>query len=376
MTDYDPESEEHRRQLIELVESLPDYVSIADADGRILYLNGALRRFCGLPESLSGELGFDVPEGLAEPRSAGNWLAPDWAAERIAREGFPTAEEQGVWQGETALLDSEGREIPMHQTIIAHRDGGGRVTRYSTIMRDISDRKAVMAALEDSNRSLEQFAYAVSHDLQEPLRMVAGYLGLIERRYTDALDAEGLEFLAYAVDGAKRMHHMIGDLLSYSRVNTQGSAPRPVEPAEAARLAIGNLEALVADTGAEVHVEEPLPLVQADAGQLVSAFQNLIGNALKYRYPDRPPRITVSGGNAPWSGWVCLTVADNGLGIAKADQDRIFGIFQRLDTKSEGSGIGLALVKRIVERVGGRVWVDSEPGEGSAFHLMLPGVEG
>jgi light-regulated signal transduction histidine kinase (bacteriophytochrome) len=227
-----------------------------------------------------------------------------------------------------------------------------------------------MAELERSNAELEQFAYIISHDLQEPLRMVASYTQLLEKRYKGSLDADAEEFIAYAVDGARRMQNMIQSLLSYSRVGTRGKPFEPTECESVFEQALANLKLTIDESGAGV-THDPLPRVMADETQLIQLFQNLLANAIKFRGEEQP-RIHVS---AKEDSNECLfSVSDNGIGIDPEYFDRIFVIFQRLHGREEypGTGIGLSVCKRIVERHGGRIWVESQPGEGSTFHFAIP----
>lgn len=227
-----------------------------------------------------------------------------------------------------------------------------------------------MAELERSNAELEQFAYIISHDLQEPLRMVASYTQLLEKRYKGSLDADADEFIAYAVDGARRMQNMIQSLLSYSRVGTRGKPFEPTECESVFKQALANLKVTIDESGAGV-THDPLPRVMADETQLIQLFQNLLANAIKFRGEEQP-RIHVS---AKEDSNECLfSVSDNGIGINPGYFDRIFVIFQRLHGREEypGTGIGLSVCKRIVERHGGRIWVESQPGEGSTFHFTIP----
>jgi len=224
--------------------------------------------------------------------------------------------------------------------------------------------------LARSNEELQQFAYVASHDLQEPLRMVAGYTQLLARRYQGKLDADADTFIHYAVDGVARMQRLIQDLLAYSRVGTQGREPRPVDAARAAERAVANLQAAIQESGARLDVG-PLPVVLADETQLTQLFQNLIGNALKF-HGDAPPRVEVAARTE--DAEVRFTVRDHGLGIDARDFERVFVLFQRLhgDGGFSGTGIGLAICKKIVERLGGRIGVESRPGEGSTFWFTLP----
>jgi light-regulated signal transduction histidine kinase (bacteriophytochrome) len=242
---------------------------------------------------------------------------------------------------------------------------------------DITERKQSEVALREaheelkrSNSELEQFAYVASHDLQEPLRMVSSYTQLLERRYQQKFDADAREFMGYVVDGAARMKQLIEDLLAYSRVGTKGRDFKPVELEKPLSRALVNLKAAIDESAAAVSFD-PLPALPADEPQLAQVFQNLIGNALKFR-SGAAPRIHVSSleKDHEWE----IGVRDNGIGIEPQYFERIFMVFQRLHNKGEypGTGIGLAIVKKVVERHGGRVRVESTPGEGSAFIFTLP----
>lgn len=230
--------------------------------------------------------------------------------------------------------------------------------------------QATTAKLRQSNRDLAQFASVASHDLKEPLRMVASFTELLARKYRGKLDADADEYIGFAVDGAKRMQVLVDDLLQYSRITSQGRPPERSAAGEALALAILNLQGAIRESSAVI-THDPLPLVDADASQLAMLFQNLLGNAIKFRGP-APPRIhiTATREEQVWH----FTVTDDGIGIDPRHHQRIFEIFQRLHTRAEypGTGIGLALCKRIVERHGGRIWVGSEPGQGTIFHFTLP----
>lgn len=236
-------------------------------------------------------------------------------------------------------------------------------------IQDATAQKQLEDDLLRSNQELERFAYVASHDLQEPLRMVASYTGLLAQRYEGQLDERADKYIRYAVDGAERMKALIQDLLAYSRVGTQGVEPTPTEPGEALDRVLRDYQMAIQESGAQV-TREPLPRVLADPSQLRQVFQNLIGNALKFS-GDAPPEVHVSGDRD--GDQVVLSVEDHGIGIDPVYFDRIFVIFQRLHGReTDGTGIGLALSKRIVERNGGRLWVESAPGEGATFHFTLP----
>jgi len=260
---------------------------------------------------------------------------------------------------------------------LLQQDADHKPIRMVGVAQDITAFKQAEEALlkrtdelKRSNTELEQFAYMASHDLQEPLRMVSSYMQLLSRRYQGKLDADADEFIAFAVDGAKRMQNLINDMLAFSRVTTKGREFKPVEADAALKVALANLRAAIEDSRANV-TSDPLPVVNADSGQLAQLFQNLIGNAIKFRGKE-PPRIHVSAERRA-KEWE-FSVQDNGIGIEPQHLERIFVIFQRLHTAAEfpGTGIGLAICKKIAERHGGRLWVTSEPGVGSAFHFTIP----
>jgi PAS domain S-box-containing protein len=225
--------------------------------------------------------------------------------------------------------------------------------------------------LARSNQDLEQFAYVASHDLQEPLRMVTGYLQILEDRYKGHLDETADKYIDYAVDGAARMSGLIRDLLAYSRVNSRGEELRSVESDKAFESALRNLGVRIQESAAEI-THDRLPTVRADMTQLTQIFQNLVGNALKFHADDRPPRIHVAAREA--EGQWLFSVKDNGIGFEQQYEDKIFLIFQRLHGRGQypGTGIGLAICKRIIERHGGKIWATSTPGEGTTFLFTLP----
>jgi signal transduction histidine kinase/DNA-binding LacI/PurR family transcriptional regulator len=242
---------------------------------------------------------------------------------------------------------------------------------YGQAQQEIAERKQAQAELARSNAELEHFAYVASHDLQEPLRMVKSYLQLIKRRYVGQLDEDADEFIAFAVDGAGRMQALINDLLQYSRVTTRGKPFAPTDCAAVLDHALTNLKVAIEESGAVVSHDD-LPTVPADDVQLTQLFQNLIGNATKFHKPDTRPEVHV-GAERRSDEWL-FSVQDNGIGIDPKHFERIFLIFQRLHSREEyeGTGIGLAVCKRIVERHGGHIWVESEPGKGATFRFTIP----
>ena len=256
-------------------------------------------------------------------------------------------------------------------------DEAGDPLRFPGALTDITERKENQQRLEEtidkletSNERLEQFAYAASHDLQEPLRMVSSYLRLIQRRYEDVLDDEGEEYLEFAINGADRMRDMIDALLDYSRVQTQGDPLEPLDLDSVFQDTLSDLDYQIERSDAEI-TSETLPQVRGDPQQLRQLFQNLVENAITYSGDD-PPRIYVTA-ERDGSDWI-VSVRDEGIGIDPDDQERIFEVFQRLHSREEypGSGVGLALCQRIIERHDGEIWVESEPGEGATFSFSLP----
>lgn len=247
---------------------------------------------------------------------------------------------------------------------------GGSYISIQTLEEEIELRKSTEADLERSNKELEQFAYVASHDLQEPLRMVSSYTQLLAQRYENQLDEKANLFIHYAVDGAVRMQSLINDLLMFSRIGTRGKPLEPVDAHAVLGQAISVLKINI-DEAKAIITNDQLPEVRADASQLVQLFQNLIGNAVKFRGEEYPNvHITATDAGREW----LFSVRDNGIGIDRQYADKIFIIFQRLHTKEEysGSGIGLAICKKIVERHGGRIWFESEPGKGATFFFTIP----
>jgi len=309
-------------------------------------------------------------------------IIPDGFAERLIADDLRTAEDALAQQIGTGIeltgQRKDGSEFPIELMLSPLESAEGILV--TAAIRDISVRRAaelhlaqMVEELRRSNEELGQFAYIASHDLQEPLRMVASYTQLLAKRYAGQLDADADEFIAFAVDGAERMQRLIEDLLAYSRVATKGKELVETSAEEALQRALLNLRGSIGESGALVE-HDPLPPVMADGTQLAQLFQNLVGNAIKYQAAGAP-RVHISVGKADDDRW-SFAIKDNGIGIDPQYFERIFGMFQRLHGRNEfaGTGIGLAICKKIVERHGGSITVESEPGEGSTFRFDLAHV--
>ncbi len=286
------------------------------------------------------------------------------------------AQNKLLYETEITLKTSEGTLIDTFYRMNLPAQGSSDKQVLVSIV-DISEIKKTekllteaMAELERSNQELEQFAYIASHDLQEPLRMVSSYTQLLERRYKDKLDQDANDFIGFAVDGANRMQKLINDLLEYSRITTRGKPMVKLDLSSVVGKAVANLHYKIMETGTIITNDE-LPYCYGDESQLVRVFQNLLDNAMKFTSEDESPRIHISVRTQ--GDKFIISVADNGIGIDMRYQERIFVIFQRLNSisKYKGTGIGLAICKRIVERHGGEIWLESEPGKGSVFYFSL-----
>lgn len=282
---------------------------------------------------------------------------------------------QRVDSSERILLNSRGDRIPIIKNVDRITLGEREFLLESFV--DNTERKEAEDALSDvvkelkrSNSELEQFAYVTSHDLQEPLRMVTSFLGLLSKKYNGKLDQDADEYINFAVDGARRMQNMISDLLAYSRIGTRGKPFEAIDSEYALKQALNNLQVAIEESGALV-TYDPLPNVLADSSQLTQLFQNLVANAIKFRSKDFSPKVHISA-EINGEEWV-FSVRDNGIGIAQEFFEHIFVIFQRLHGRDEypGSGMGLAICRKIVERHGGRIWVESQIGQGTAFYFTI-----
>ncbi len=358
-------AEAARGPLAAIIESSNDAIIGKDLNGTIRSWNrGAERIFGYKAEEIIGQhiSTLAVPE---RPDEIPNIM------ERLRRG-------ERVDHYRTKRRTKDGRIIALSLTVSPIKDSSGIVIGASKVARDISESertqealRAANEALNRANADLEQFSYAAAHDLQEPLRMVTIYSQMLKKRYAGRLDEQADEFIKYCVEGARRMEMLVRDLLAYTRATSLYDEPRPlVNLNEVVAEAVGNLQMALAESGASV-VYEGLPEVSAHAALMQQLLQNLLSNAIKYRSKEAPV-VTVAA-NRRESEWL-VSVSDNGIGIAPQYREQIFGLFKRLHTANEypGTGLGLAICQRIVERYGGKIWVESEHGQGSTFFFTLP----
>jgi PAS domain S-box-containing protein len=358
------ESEERLRQI---ASSLREVIWLRDVQTRqVLYVNPAFEELTGR----TCESFFENRDIMIDA------IHPDDREEVV--KGLEQRLEGVPFDKEHRIIHQNGSVRWVLSRIFPVRNEAGEVYRWASIMEDITERKRAetelhrtMEDLRYSNAELEQFAYVASHDLQEPLRGIAGLTQLLGQKYQGKLDSRADEYITHIIEGTQRMQTLINDLLAYSRVGRRGEAIQTTEAGVALQLALKNLNAAILEYKATI-TNENLPMVQADATQLVQLFQNLIGNAIKFRSPVRPPQIHIGVTDAGemWQ----FSVRDNGIGIEPQYYERIFQVFQRLHTRREykGTGIGLAICKKIIDRHGGKIWVESQWGEGSTFYFTLP----
>ena len=354
-----------------LLEAAPDAMVVVNAAGEIVLLN------------LQAETQFGYHRDELVGQKVKN-IIPEGFAERLIADGTRSAAEalaQHIGAGiELSARRKDGTEFPIEIMLSPFESAEGILV--TAAIRDITERKEsdahlakTVEELKRSNDDLQQFAYVSSHDLQEPLRMVSSYTQLLAKRYKGRLDSDADEFIAFAVDGCTRMQGLIQDLLAYSRAGTNGKELSEASSEEALQKALTNLRLTITQSGAVV-THDALPVITTDEAQLTQVFQNLVGNAIKYRRAEEP-RVHVSATRNVGNEWI-FSVRDNGLGIDPQYFDRIFILFQRLHGRDEfeGTGIGLAICKKILERLGGRIWVESQPEKGSTFYFALPEIKG
>ena len=345
-----------------ILKSMAETLMVIDPDGTIQRVNQAAISLLGYERGeLVGRSAGDVFEEGVDVLSL-----------------FKQSGRNGVIRSiDTTVVTKDGRQVAVSLSGSVMRDEDGEIQGMVCVAQDITERKRTQELLEQqteelarSNSELEQFAWVASHDLQEPLRMVASYTQLLSKRYKGKLDPEADEFIAFAVDGAVRMRRLINDLLELSRVGTRTKDFKATDCEAVYNRTLLNLQGLVEESGALV-TRDPLPTVMGDETQLGQLFQNLIANAIKFRGDDQ---LAVHVGAERKDGQWVFGVRDNGIGIDPKYAERIFVVFQRLHDKGHtpGTGIGLAVCKKIVERHGGRIWVESVPDEGATFYFTVP----
>jgi PAS domain S-box-containing protein len=339
------------RRAQNILESISDAFMLLDSELRIVQVNPAAEKILRIPAAaLLGKVYREVVPAM-EGMPLKDALRKA-AAERVPVQLEIHYQPRDLWLGVNGYPSAEGLAV---------------------YFRDITERKRNEAALQRLNEDLKQFTFAATHDLREPLRTVTAFVQLLQRKLAGKLDEQTSEYIQYIVAGTRRMARLIDGLLQFSSLGEIEGQAAPVDAEAALQDALGSLQAAVSEAKAEIQ-HETLPWVMSDAVRVSQLFQNLIGNALKYRAPERPPRIKIRAersGNA----WV-FAIQDNGIGIAPQYQEQIFAPFKRLHASGvSGAGIGLAACKRIVERYGGRIWVDSKEGEGSTFFFSLPAAE-
>lgn len=372
-------AEAARRRIDLLLSSAGEGIVGIGVEGQVEFLNPTARRLLGY--AVDAEvIGVKVHDVTGHTHADGTPCRPhDCGVLQTLRDGIGRRSEGDFYRRR------DGVAFPIESTITATTENG-RVTGAVVVFRDITQRLAAEKALSDAlkriegqaaelsriNAELEQFAYVASHDLRQPLRMVSSYLRLIEKTLGDDLSEDLETFLGFAIDGAKRMDSLILDLLEYSRTGRRAGPFTPVPLAEAIAESLANLKAALDDADARVTMSADLPVISGDYAELVRLFQNLVGNAVKYRSPDRSAEVEI--GHKRENGEVVVWVRDNGIGIAPEFHDRAFQIFQRLVPRDqyEGTGIGLAICKKIVTNHGGRIWIDSDVEQGCRFSVAFP----
>ncbi len=373
--------EESPGHLVAIVQGSPVPMFMIGRDHRIILWNHALEVYSGIraPDVVGKAEAWRAFYEAPRPTLAD--LIVDGAADQIPRwygpEHAPSALVEGAYEV-TDFFPHMKNGTWLFFTAAPVRDAAGAVIGSVETLQDVTERKLAEDArqryaerLEQSNEELERFAYVASHDLQEPLRSIVSFSQLLERRCKGQLGQDADDYIGFIIEGGNRMQALIQDLLDFSRVE---SAARPLEPTDAGEVVgavVRSMDAALAEADATVTVGG-MPLVMADAVQLERVFSNLLGNAIKYRRPDVPLEVAIAARRT--DGMWEISVRDNGIGIEAEHHDRIFEMFRRLHTHDEygGTGIGLAVVKKIVERHGGRVRVESTPGEGSTFFFTLP----
>ena len=358
-----------------LTEHMNDIVGMMDLNLRLIFVSPSIEKIAGFTPEECMQLD---PTQMMTPESLARVI--EVISEELEREQIEGVDPRRTTKLELEYYHKDGSTMWLETVASFIRDNTGKIVGIHGLSRDINERKRIeeeriklLAELERSNKDLEQFANIAAHDLQEPLRMVSSFTQLLARRYGDKLDSNARDYIEFAVKGSNRMQKMIQDLLNYSRMVTQRRAPVLADMDSVIEEVMANLQLAISDSGASV-THDALPTVMADYSQLIQVFQNLVGNAIKFRR-EEPICIHISA-NQTEDEWI-FSVKDNGIGIEPQHFERIFVLFERLHAgeKYQGNGIGLALCKRIIQQLGGRIWVESRSGKGSTFYFTLKRVE-
>ena len=355
-----------QKLLQDIIDGFQSPIFVKDIEGRFLIINNKLEELLGVKnEEIKGKTDYDViTKELAEY--------------------YRDNDQKVLEQGKAMYIEEEADLIDGHHTYIANKfpiyDSKGKPYGVGSISTDISKRKLLeeqmkttMDELRRSNEELERFAYVSSHDLQEPLRMITLYSQLLEKRYKNRLDEDADDFIEYIVENAKRMKYLIDDLLEYSRVTSKAKEFKNIDLEKVLEKILSNLSMFIVENNVNV-THDPLPTIFADKNQMMQVLENLITNAIKFR-SKKSPKIDVSA-QRDEKEWI-FAVKDNGIGINPKHQEQIFEVFKRLHTREQyaGTGIGLSIAQKIIERHNGRMWVESELGKGSTFYFTIPNIE-
>jgi PAS domain S-box-containing protein len=378
VTELKTKEEELARQTALLqatLDNIDQGLSVYDRDRKLIAFNQHYLRMLGLPPEFA-KIGLQFEDFVRWNAARGEYgpgTAEQHVASRLALVSKPEPHYIERKRPDGRVVELRGNPMPSGGWVTTYTDVTQRKTFEDTLEANAKRLEEYAEELKKSNTELEQFAYVASHDLQEPLRMVGSYCQMLQRRYKGKLDKDADDFIGFAVEGALRMQQMINDLLTYSRVGRTGKGVAEIAVEDVVKSAVSNLQAAIAESGAKV-TWGALPTLAAEKVQLLQLFQNLIGNAVKFRADDRPIEVRVSAERE--SDLWHFQIRDTGIGIDKQYLERIFLIFQRLHDRSKykGTGIGLAVCKKVVEHHGGRIWVESEPGKGTTFHFTMGGV--
>lgn len=342
------------------VRELRDYAMfMIDTDGVLISWNAGVEQL----------IGYSEEEWIGQ--SADIIFTPAEKAAEVCDSELRLARENGRATDIRWHRHKDGTEFFANGVMNAVYDEHGALIGYTKILSDETVRKQLQDSLTESNTALEQFAYVASHDLQEPLRTMGAFTELLSKKYRGAMDAEADRFLDFISQGVARMNTLVSDLLAYARLRTEEKRPSSVALDEDLEAALTHLGQAISESGAAV-THDPLPTLQVDRGQMVRLFQNLIGNAIKYRKPDQTPEVHIAA-EQKGAEWV-ISVRDNGIGFDPKYASTIFEPFKRLHTAAEypGTGVGLSICRRIVQIQGGRIWAESQPGVGTTLYFTLP----